>query len=295
MKLTNLLKMSINIKDNLSLISTKLLTAYESADPSMRAPQLPRLVAVSKTKPKELIIEAYQSGHRHFGENYIQEIVEKSSDPEILEHCPDINWHFIGACQSNKAKDLMKCPRLHSIETITSTKLAAKINNLAGELKKKVTVFVQVNTSGEENKNGLLPGDEVVKATKFILETCPNIKFGGLMTIGNLGNSLATTREPGEENPDFRSLIEMRKRLNEETKLDLDMVEMSMGMSNDFEEAIMMGSTNIRVGSSIFGARTYPPSSGIEVSATETSIGAKGGGSNVQVEKVNSAMAKMTM
>jgi len=283
--------MSINIKDNLSLISNKLATAYETADPSMRAPQIPRLVAVSKTKPKELIIEAYQAGHRDFGENYIQEIVQKSSDPDILEQCPDINWHFIGACQSNKAKDLMKCPRLQTIETITSTKLATKINNLAGEMKNNVTVFVQVNTSGEENKNGLLPGDNVVQASKFILENCPKLKFGGLMTIGNLGNSMATTRQPGEENPDFRSLIEMRKKVSEETKLDVTKVEMSMGMSNDFEEAIMMGSTNVRVGSSIFGARSYPP----EVPGKETTGGVKGGGSNVQVETVSSAMEKVAM
>merc|ERR1712187_914451 len=88
-----------------------------------------RLVAVSKTKPVELLFEAYNAGHRHFGENYIQELVEKSGDEEMLEKCPEIKWHFIGNCQTNKAAKLMKCPNLSIIETVTSTKLASKLES----------------------------------------------------------------------------------------------------------------------------------------------------------------------
>ena len=135
----SLVRMSVT--ENLSLISSRVTTAF--AAKSAPAGQAPRLVAVSKTKPKEMIIEAYEAGHRHFGENYVQELVEKSGDAEMLEKCPEIKWHFIGNCQANKAKAVMKCPNLSMIETVTSTKLATKLNNQADQ-NSKVGVFVQV-------------------------------------------------------------------------------------------------------------------------------------------------------
>ena len=136
----SLVRMSVT--ENLSLISSRVTTAF--AAKSAPAAQAPRLVAVSKTKPKEMIIEAYAAGHRHFGENYVQELVEKSGDAEMLEKCPEIKWHFIGNCQANKAKAVMKCPNLSIIETVTSTKLATKLNNQADK-NSKIGVLVQVN------------------------------------------------------------------------------------------------------------------------------------------------------
>jgi len=291
MRLTALLRMTSHVKESLALITSKVSSAYKAADPSVRSITLPRLVAVSKTKPKELIIEAYQAGQRDFGENYVQELVEKSSDADISLMCPEIRWHFIGNCQSKKVKDLIKCPRLKTIETVTSAKLATQLNSRAEGRDKEtpINVFVQVNTSGEESKNGLQPGDEVVQVVKLILDKCPNLKFSGLMTIGDLGNSKASGGAESGENPDFKSLREQRNRVSEVTGLEASSIELSMGMSQDFEAAIGMGSTNVRVGSSIFGARSYPPSS-------EKSAGTvEGDEAAVGVENVTLKMDKVSM
>jgi len=234
-----------------------------------------RLVAVSKTKPKEAVIEAYKAGQRVFGENYIQELVEKSLDSELQAECPDIQWHFIGNCQTNKVKDLVKAEKLTIVETITSTKLAGELNKRLAKKEPagtKISVFIQVNTSGEANKNGLEP-KEAVAAAEYIQQSCPNLNLCGLMTIGDLGNSEAASTKG--DNPDFRTLVETRGAVaaalgKEETDLEL-----SMGMSKDYEEAIKMGSTNVRVGSSIFGARSYPASASRGV---ENSGGVVGGG-----------------
>jgi len=248
--LCSVVRMS-SIADNIGLISCSVSKAYQDAG-TARAAHTPRLVAVSKTKPKEAIIEAYQAGHRVFGENYVQELVEKSQDSVIQSTCPDIEWHFIGHCQSQKAKVLMKCPRLSTVETVTSTKLATKLNNAATS---PVRVFIQVNTSGEENKNGVEPS-QVMDLVKFITDNCPNLQFHGLMTIGNLDNSIASS-ETGE-NPDFSVLVNTRSKVAAALGKEETALELSMGMSKDYKEAIMMGSTNVRVGSQIFGARNYP-------------------------------------
>eukprot|EP00088_Acartia_fossae_P022947 TRINITY_DN2402_c0_g1_i2.p1 TRINITY_DN2402_c0_g1~~TRINITY_DN2402_c0_g1_i2.p1 ORF type:complete len:296 (-),score=39.91 TRINITY_DN2402_c0_g1_i2:27-914(-) len=252
--LNQIRKMS-GVAENLNSILAKVTAAYEGLPEESRPEKVPRLVAVSKTKPIELIIEAYNAGQRHFGENYIQEICEKSVNPELLEKCPDLKWHFIGNCQSNKVPPLMKCPNLCVVETVTSQKLASKLNNQAKSRDMMLSVMVQINTSGEENKNGL-DETEGVQCGKFIKEQCANLNLLGLMTIGNLGNSLAANTKG--ENPDFTKLIEVRKKLSQEIGIKESDLELSMGMSNDFEEAIRYGSTNVRVGSSIFGARNYP-------------------------------------
>merc|ERR1712002_174710 len=202
----------MSVTENLAVISSRVAAAYAA---SKAASHPPRLVAVSKTKPKEMIIEAYNAGHRHFGENYIQELVEKSGDEEMLEKCPEIKWHFIGNCQTNKAAKLMKCPNLSIIETVTSTKLASKLDSQV-EKNSRIGVFVQVNTSGEADKNGIEPSD-VVDTVKFILEKCPRLNFCGLMTIGNLGNSMSATTVG--ENPDFSTRSKVRKDVSDATNI----------------------------------------------------------------------------
>lgn len=277
--------MGSNITENLKMVSTNVSMAYTSSSPEMRALAPPRLVAVSKTKPKELIIEAYESGHRHFGENYIQELCGKSTDPEILEKCPDIKWHFIGACQSNKAKDLVGCPNLSMVETVTSEKLASKLNSQAKNLQHRLPVMIQVNTSGEANKNGVEP-EATIGVLRHINTKCDKLKFAGLMTIGALARSLAAKDE--EDNPDFRKLLEVRNEICKSENLKPSEVELSMGMSNDYGEAINLGSTNVRVGSSIFGSRNYPPL----IPEVESSPGIVGGGA---VETITADMAKVSV
>lgn len=213
----------------------------------------PRLVAVSKTKPKELVIAAYNEGQRNFGENYIQELLEKANDPEILRDCPQIRWHFIGRLQSKKVNKLPKIPNLFMVETLESQKTAGALNNAwtASGLP-PLNVMVQVNTSGEEQKNGIEPRD-ASELVKFLMKECPSLKFAGLMTIG------MAERDNTGPNPDFLCLAKCREEMCSELGLSVSDVELSMGMSADFEDAIRMGSTNVRVGSTIFGQRNYGP------------------------------------
>lgn len=204
----------------------------------------PRLVAVSKTKPISAVQEAYSVGQRHFGENYVVELSEKS---KALEAVTDIKWHFIGHLQSNKAKIVCRTPNLFVIETIDTEKLARIVNKEwiahRGDSEKKLNVMIQVNTSGEEQKSGVSPND--VKALADIITSeCTGLNLMGLMTIGESGNG----------DHDFGELKRCRDEILGDSSLEL-----SMGMSADYEQAIRYGSTNVRVGSTIFGARYYPP------------------------------------
>ncbi|KAI8836578.1 hypothetical protein BC829DRAFT_52443 [Chytridium lagenaria] len=200
----------------------------------------PRLVAVSKTKPVADVKAAYDLGQRHFGENYVQELVDKAP---VLP--ADIKWHFIGTLQSNKCKLLAAIPNLFAIETLDNIKKAGILQKLYAEKEgPPLNVFIQVNTSGEDSKSGLSAA-ECVSLVDYILSDCPNLKVMGLMTIG------AADREEFP-NPDFWHWCNLKKKIDAAKGLNL---ELSMGMSDDFEHAIELGSTNVRVGSSLFGAR----------------------------------------
>jgi pyridoxal phosphate enzyme (YggS family) len=211
----------------------------------------PRLVAVSKLKSVEHIRAAYEEGQRVFGENYVQELVEKA--PLLPD---DIAWHMIGHVTSSNAKNLLlKVPNLSVIEAVDSTKLAKKLDDvLAAENEtrkeselppRSVRIFVQVNTSGEESKFGVEPKD-AVEVCRFVQEQCLNLHLRGLMTIGKLHG------DPAE---DFKKLVEVRGQVSHALQIPLIDFELSMGMSGDYETALRFGATNIRIGSTIFGAR----------------------------------------
>jgi pyridoxal phosphate enzyme (YggS family) len=168
---------------------------------------------------------------------------------------PDTVWHFIGHLQSNKVKALVTgVPSLAVIETVDSVKLANRLNNAVGEFMDerakvgvgKLGVMVQVNTSGEESKFGVEPKD-CLPLARHIRDECSNLAFRGLMTIGMPDY----TSRP--EN--FQSLAACRDEVCAALGLETKDVELSMGMSGDYESAIEMGSDNVRVGSTIFGAR----------------------------------------
>ncbi|XP_037956817.1 pyridoxal phosphate homeostasis protein [Teleopsis dalmanni] len=213
----------------------------------------PYLVAVSKTKPVNMIIEAYEAGQRHFGENYVKELVVKAQDPEILQKCPDIKWHFIGHLQNNKINKVVKLPNLHMIQTIDDEKIATGVNAAWEKLdipnKQPLRVLIQINTSGEEAKNGIQP-NEASSLFKYIKENLKNLQLEGIMTIGAFGHDYTTG-----PNPDFISLMKVHNQICIENEFRPEEVQISMGISNDFDKAIEMGSTIVRVGSSIFGSR----------------------------------------
>ncbi|KAI8340071.1 hypothetical protein BC941DRAFT_419308 [Chlamydoabsidia padenii] len=200
-----------------------------------------RLVAVSKYKPVEDLMHVYETGQRHFGENYVQELVEKSAKLPT-----DIQWHFIGHLQSNKCKSIAAIPNLFVVETIDSSKKANTLNKACLQRKVPLNVFVQVNTSQEDTKSGVSP-EHCLEVCQHIQEHCPRLKLLGLMTIGMFG------RDPSLSNPDFKTLVDCKKEIEQRIPgLDL---ELSMGMSGDYLEALQAGSTNIRVGTGIFGSR----------------------------------------
>ncbi len=234
-------------------ISTTLRDVLETVTKaSLDAHHPVRLIAVSKTKPPEDILKAYECGQRHFGENYVQELIDKATHP-LLVDLGDICWHFIGHLQRNKCNNLLSVPHIWCVETVDSDRLATSLDVSWGKKRtdptQKLFVFVQVNTSGEGSKSGC---DPVLTAeiVRHILHNCGNLEFKGLMTIGRFGHDYSTGA-----NPDFETLMATRKRVCEALSLNEKECELSMGMSADFEEAIKAGSTNVRVGSTIFGAR----------------------------------------
>jgi len=225
-----------------------------AAKEASRPPDSVRLVAVSKTKPVELLRAAYDAGQRTFGENYAQELYMKAE--EMTED--DIEWHFIGPLQSNKAAQLIKrvgLDRLRCVETVATAKLARKLDRAAGEVggegggegeRKKLGIYIQVNTSGEESKSGLTPGGELLDLVRTVADECPNISVDGLMTIG----------APGDYGC-FDTLAGCREEVAGALGVEPGSLELSMGMSGDYQEAIARGATSVRVGSTIFGARDY--------------------------------------
>jgi pyridoxal phosphate enzyme (YggS family) len=207
------------------------------------------LVAVSKLKPASDIQALYDKGVRHFGENYVQELVSKA---QILPK--DIKWHFIGGLQTNKAKDLASnIENLYSVETIDSLKKAKKLNDTREGKGPAINVFLQINTSEEEQKSGLLPSDKdsIYQIVNYLTSTdSKNVNFRGLMCIGSFERS----HTDSEVNPDFDSLYNLKKDLDLKYSIDL---ELSMGMSADYKQALRQGTTYVRIGTDIFGSR--PP------------------------------------
>ena len=193
------------------------------------------LVAVSKTKSNEKILEAYNLGIRDFGENYVQELTTK------MDTLPkDIKWHMIGHLQTNKVKDLVK-RNIYLIQSVDSIKLAKEINKEAQKQEKNINILVEVKTSSEESKTGI-PPEELDNLIQEIKEL-PNINLLGLMTIG------PNTEDEEEVRKAFKLLKEQKDKYN----LNI----LSMGMTNDYKIAISEGSNLIRIGTKIFGPRDY--------------------------------------
>ncbi|OJD24055.1 YggS family pyridoxal phosphate enzyme [Blastomyces percursus] len=259
---------------NLSAVTARIAAA--SAKAPQTQPQRPRhpvrLLAVSKIKPaSDVQIIHEHNPALHFGENYFQELLEKSRALKALS--PEVRWHFIGGLQSNKCVSLARdVPGLFAVESVDTEKKANLLNRGWGErlaaaaaaatggdadAENRLRVYVQVNTSGEANKSGVEPA-EATRLCRHIRENCPRLKLVGLMTIGALARSQATTLE--NENEDFLCLRETRDRVEKELGLsggDGEGLELSMGMTQDYEGAIKMGSDQVRVGAEIFGPR--PP------------------------------------
>jgi pyridoxal phosphate enzyme (YggS family) len=200
-------------------------------------PENVTLIAVSKTKPNEMLLEAYESGQRHFGENYVQELVDKEAQlPK------DIHWHFIGHLQSNKVKYI--APFVYLIHGVDSFSLLKEINKQAQKNNRVIDCLLQIYIAQEETKFGLdfKEASEILNSVEF--KELKNIQIKGFMAMAsNTENEVQIRKE-------FKSLKEFSKQFPDYNTL-------SFGMSGDYLVAIEEGSTMIRVGSSIFGERNY--------------------------------------
>ncbi|OAA59281.1 alanine racemase family protein (ISS) [Cordyceps fumosorosea ARSEF 2679] len=227
------------------------LSSVQQRIAALNAGRNVRLVAVSKLKPANDILALHQAPahHAHFGENYAQELAQKA---ELLPRT--IHWHFIGGLQSGHCKALARIPNLFCVSSVDTAKKARLLNAArAAADHPPLGVHVQVNTSGEEAKSGCAPGDETVALCREIVEGCPRLRLLGLMTIGAIARSKATT--PENRNEDFVALKEQRDLVAKALGVEPESLELSMGMSEDFEGAITEGSGEVRVGSTIFGQR----------------------------------------
>ncbi|KRY85669.1 Proline synthase co-transcribed bacterial -like protein [Trichinella pseudospiralis] len=239
------------VQRNIAAVQNQITSAWNCTDPTVRFGSIPRLVAVSKRKPVVDICAAYAAGQRHFGENYVQELIEKANDEQLLVACPDIRWHFIGHLQLNKVRKLIEnVPNLHVVETVDSEKLAEMLNRVARSrvdqtLLGKINVMLQVNTSGEIQKHGCEP-EKAAQLARMVVQDCPFLQLIGLMTIGTASSCAEVTR--GE----FSKLFQIRNQICANLDWEVHQLELSMGMSNDFQEAICCGSSSVRVGSAIF-------------------------------------------
>ena len=221
-----------------------LLNKYETIKQEL-ALQNVTLVAVSKTKPAEDIIEAYQAGHLDFGENYVQELTDKY---EVLPK--NIRWHFIGHLQSNKVKYI--APFVHLIHGVDSEKLLLEINKQGAKLNRIIPCLLQIHISAEETKFGL---DEAELETIISNITSNPNAYKYVSVTGLMGMASFT-----EDNKLIISEFKKLKKLFEKSKVQLSIINypfntLSMGMSADYRFAIEQGSTMIRIGSMLFGSR----------------------------------------
>ena len=201
-----------------------------------RDPASVQLLAVSKTHPSQSLRQMYQAGQRSFGENYLQEALTKIDELQDL----DIAWHFIGHVQRNKTKHLAeKFDWAHGVDRLI---IAERLSSQRMDSRKPLNICIQVNIDGQDSKDGCQP-DEVAELVKQISQL-PNIRLRGLMVIPAPENSVAFA--------DAKTLFEQVKSLHARPQ---DWDTLSMGMSGDLDAAIAAGSTMVRVGTALFGAR----------------------------------------
>lgn len=228
-----------------STLATRLAEVRARIDQAARRagrdPSSVMLLAVSKTKPASDVEEAYRAGQRAFGENYAQELVDKS---EALARLEGIEWHFIGRLQSNKAKYVARVAKM--VHAVDGEKLARELAKRAETLSKQLEVLVEVNVGDEASKGGVAPAD--LGALLDAIDAMPSLSLRGLMSIP------PHTDDPEASRPFHRKLRELRDAHGGATRLPV----LSMGMTHDLEIAVEEGATIVRVGTAIFGERSKP-------------------------------------
>ncbi len=224
----------MTIAESLAAVRARVARAAEACG---RSPADVKLVAVSKTKPAQAIREAYAAGQRAFGENYAQELDSKERE---LQDLRDIEWHFIGHLQSNKARIVARAAQV--VHTVDGVALARELGRRADALEKSLEVLIEVNIGGEAQKHGCAPS-EIAEVMAAVREQS-SLDLRGLMTMPPMDDADAAKRV-------FETLASLRTLHGGASALP----EMSIGMSSDLEIAVACGATMVRVGTAIFGAR----------------------------------------
>ncbi len=233
-----------DIRTNLETIKQRIDSACNKAG---RNPNEVKLLLATKTVDPQRIIEAINAGYTLIGENKVQEIKEKFDALKVVQH----QKHFIGHLQTNKIKDIIRYG-VACVESVDRLELAEKLHNRLSTEGKKMDILIQVNTSGEESKFGVEPQ----KAVELAKQIAPlkSLKIKGLMTIGLFSAETEKVRKC------FKLLASLRNEIRNLNLPDVEMNELSMGMSGDLETAIEEGATIVRVGTAVFGHRIYPDS-----------------------------------
>lgn len=227
------------IRDNLEQVRKKI---DEACDKAGRDREQVTLISVSKTKPLSMLMEAYEAGSRDFGENKVQELLDKM--PQMPE---DVRWHMIGHLQRNKVKYIVG--KVYMIHSVDSLRLAEEISREAVKQQTEVNILLEVNVAGEESKFGVMAEEteDLVRAASKL----PGICVCGLMTI-------APFVENAEENRQyFRKLRQLSVDIERKNIDNVNMNVLSMGMTGDYSVAVEEGATYVRVGTAIFGERNY--------------------------------------
>ena len=227
--------MRTDVKTNIKEISDRIIKCCTKADINSSGVSL---VAVSKKKSLDYISEALTAGIKDFGENYAQELNEKKQ--ALISN--EIVWHFIGPLQSNKVKIVANCAMW--IHTLDREKIIIKLNQACNEINKNINGLLQVNVSSEDSKSGCKPEEMIGLAS--IIESSSNINLKGIMALPDI-NADASVREM-----QMKKVVELSEQLKSQFP---NAREISLGTTNDFEEAIAHGSSMVRIGSSIFGER----------------------------------------
>lgn len=227
------------IDEKLNKVTARLRTAAEKAG---REPGQVALVAVSKTQPAEALEQAYRAGQRRFGENYLQEALDKQA---ALIHLPDLEWHFIGPIQSNKTRGIAE--HFAWVHSVDREKIARRLSEQRPASLPPLQLCLQVNLDDESSKAGV--GLKQLPDLARAVHELPGITLRGLMAIP------APRTDPGEQRASFAHLRRALEALNRQG-LRLD--TLSMGMSADLEAAVAEGATMVRVGTDIFGPRAKP-------------------------------------
>ncbi len=231
----------MTIKENIHQIKQRITAIAQQCE---RDPKQIQLIAVSKTKPISAIKEAIEAGQRLFGENYVQEGIAKIEYFQKNHTNLDLEWHFIGPLQSNKSK--LVAENFSWVHTIERDKIAKRLNEQRPNHLPAMNVLIQINISNEVSKSGIAP-DEMFNLAKIIQEL-PNLKLRGLMAIP------AETSDLQQQIVTFKRMYDLYIQLqNRYENIDT----LSMGMTHDMQAAITAGSTMVRIGTAIFGAREY--------------------------------------